>query len=70
MTENDHQRVIDELQAVIDETSHTIERFEATGMDEAMPADFQQLHALYAQAVSDQRAHTRHMLNTTPTRKE
>ncbi|MDR5899460.1 hypothetical protein QC823_10715 [Halomonas vilamensis] len=32
MTNNEQQRVIDELQTVIDETQHTIERFVATGM--------------------------------------
>lgn len=34
MRPDDHQRVIDELQAVIEDTQCTIDRFEATGMQE------------------------------------
>ena len=36
MTSDEQQRVIDELQGVIDGTQKTIDRFEATGMDEQM----------------------------------
>ncbi|WFE70727.1 hypothetical protein P8S55_13170 [Halomonas sp. M1] len=36
MTPDDHQRVIDELQTLIDETQQTLTRFEATGMDEEL----------------------------------
>ena len=43
MTADEHQQVIDELQVVIDDTQHTIERFEATGMDEQMPEDYEKL---------------------------
>ncbi|WP_269799724.1 hypothetical protein [Halomonas sp. 141] len=39
MNETDHQRLIEELQAVIDDTQHTLDRFEATGTDTQMPED-------------------------------
>lgn len=63
MTEAEHQRVIDELDEVIRETRALMERFEASGMDEAMADDYAQLHDLHARAVSDQKAHTLAMLN-------
>lgn len=52
---NDHQAVIDELQALIRETQHTIDRFEATGMDERMPKDYETLLAILDDAVTQQR---------------
>jgi uncharacterized coiled-coil protein SlyX len=63
MNEAEHQRIIDELQSVIDETRATMARFEAAGMDEQMPEDYQKLHDIYAQAVDDQRHHTLAMLD-------
>lgn len=63
MTVEEHRRVIDELQNVIDETRHTLERFEATGMDERLPEDFHRLHDIYSRAVNDQRAYTLQMLD-------
>lgn len=62
MTVVDHQRVIDELQAVIDDTQHTLERFEAAGMDRDMPGDYDKLLAILDRAVKDQRRHTLAML--------
>lgn len=62
MTMDDHQRVIDELQAVIDDTQHTLERFEATGMEAEMPEDYDKLLAILDDAVTQQRAHTLAML--------
>ena len=63
MNETDHQRVIKELQTVIDETQHTLDRFEATGMDEQMPEDYETLLAILDEAVKQQRAHAQVMLN-------
>lgn len=62
MTPDDHQRVINELQTVIDDTQRTLSRFEAAGMDEQMPADYQTLLAILDDAVTRQREHTRAML--------
>lgn len=58
----EQQRVIHELQAVIDDTQRTLSRFEATGMDEEMPADYAKLHAILDDAVTRQREHTHAML--------
>ena len=63
MTKNEHQRVIDELQAVIDDTQHTLDRFEATGMETEMPEDYHKLLAILDDAVTQQRAHTLAMLD-------
>lgn len=62
MTEDEHQRVIDELDEVIRDTCTLMERFEAGGMVEAMAGDYQQLLGLHARAVGDQKAHTLAML--------
>ena len=62
MNETDHQRVINELQAVIDDTQHTLDRFEATGMDEQMPDDYEKLLIILNDAVKQQREHTLAML--------
>jgi len=43
MTPDDHQRVIDELQTLIDETQHMLTRFEALGMDEELAEDYEKL---------------------------
>ena len=63
MTPEEHQRVIDELQVVIDETQHTIERFENAGMEGDMPKDYDKLMAILDDAVKQQREHTRAMLD-------
>ncbi len=62
MNETDNQRVINELQAVIDDTQKTIDRFEATGMDEQMPEDYGALLGILDDAVKQQQAHTLAML--------
>lgn len=62
MTEAEHQQVIDELQGVIDDTQHTIDRFEATGMDEQMPEDYGKLLDILDDAVKQQREHVMVML--------
>ncbi len=64
MTEEEPQQVIDELQQVIGETRHTLERFEATGMDEAMTTDYDKLLAILDDAVTQQRAQSLAMLDT------
>lgn len=62
MTEAEHQRVIDKLQAVIDDTQHTLERFEASDMDQQIPKDYDKLLAILDDAIKQQRAHTLAML--------
>jgi flagellar biosynthesis chaperone FliJ len=62
MDEHHHQRVIDELQPLIDDTQATLQRFEKTGMDKTMPADYEQLLAILDGAVKQQREHTQAML--------
>lgn len=62
MTNDEHQTVIVELQALIDDTQATIERFEATGMDDEMREDYEKLLAILDDAVKQQRAHTLAML--------
>ena len=62
MNESECQQVFDELDIVIDDTRELMKRFEATGMDEAMPSDYQQLHDVYTKAVKDQWAYTQEML--------
>jgi len=63
MNKTDHQRVINELQTVIDETQHTLDRFEATGMDEQMLEDYEVLLVILDDAVAQQREHTMAMLD-------
>nr|WP_290698919.1 hypothetical protein [Halomonas sp. UBA3074] len=63
MTNEEQQRVIDELQALIDETQTTLKRFEDTGMDEDMPSDYEKLLMILDDAVKQQREHTRVMLS-------
>ena len=63
MTPDDHQRVIDELQAVIEDTQRTIDRFDATGMQEEMPEDYEKLMSIVDDAVTQQREHTLAMLD-------
>tara|TARA_R110000851_G_scaffold203777_10_gene355670 strand:+ start:2789 stop:2983 length:195 start_codon:yes stop_codon:yes gene_type:complete len=63
MTPDDHQRVIDELQVVIDETQATIYRFEASGMSENMPEDYAKLLSILDCAIKQQREHTQEMLS-------
>ena len=62
MNDTDHQRVIDELQALINDTQDTLDRFEATGMDKQMPEDYETLLAILNDAVKQQREHTLAML--------
>ena len=62
MTPDEHQQVIDELQGVIDDTQHTIERFEATGMDEQVLEDYDKLLGILDGAVKQPRVHVMAML--------
>lgn len=62
MTPDENQRVIDELQPIINETQATIDRFEATGMNENMPEDYDKLLSILDDAIKQQREHTREML--------
>ena len=63
MTEAEHKQVIDELQAVIDDTQRTLDRFETTGMKEEMAEDYEKLLAIVDDAVTQQREHTWAMLD-------
>lgn len=63
MTAGEHQQVIDELQVVINDTQETLVRFEATGMATEMPEDYDQLLTILDDAVTQQREHTRAMLD-------
>lgn len=62
MTDDDHQRVIDELQQVIDDTQATLTRFEEADMDEEMPEDYEKLLGILDDAVKQQRDHTQGLL--------
>lgn len=62
MRSGEHQQVIDELQGVIDDTQYTIDRFEATGMDEQMPEDYDKLLDILDDAVKQQREHVMALL--------
>ncbi|MGM0692318.1 MAG: hypothetical protein ACQEUN_02785 [Pseudomonadota bacterium] len=63
MAPNEHQNIIDQLQAVIEDTQHTLDRFEATGMESEMPEDYDKLLAILDDAVTQQRAHTLALLD-------
>jgi len=43
MSEAEYHQVIAELQNLIDDTQHTLDRFETAGMDEQMPEDYRGL---------------------------
>lgn len=62
MKPNEIQGVIDKIQDIIDDTQHTIDRFEATGMDEQMSDDYDKLLEILDDAVTQQREHTLAML--------
>ncbi|MDP3534589.1 MAG: hypothetical protein Q8S08_04255 [Halomonas sp.] len=62
MTPDDHQRVIDELQTLIEETQQTLTRFEATGMDEELAADYEKLLEILDNAIKQQREQTKALL--------
>ncbi|ATJ84652.1 hypothetical protein [Halomonas beimenensis] len=64
MTGKEHQQVIEKLDAVIQDTRALLERFEATGMDEAMPADYQQLNEILESALKQQHEQTLAMLKS------
>jgi hypothetical protein len=63
MTHEEHQRVIDELQVVIDDSQAMLKRFENTGMEDEMPEDYEKLLAILDDAVTRQREHTQAMLS-------
>lgn len=62
MAPDEHQQVIDELQGVIDDTHHTLERFESTCIASEMPEDYDKLLTILDDAVTQQREHTLVML--------
>ncbi|WP_304525221.1 hypothetical protein [Halomonas sp. I5-271120] len=62
MQENDYQRVIRELDQLIQDTKQLIERFDSTGMNGEMQEDYNKLLAIYDQAIKDQACYTRAML--------
>ncbi|WFE70725.1 hypothetical protein P8S55_13160 [Halomonas sp. M1] len=62
MNAQEHQKIIEELQALIDDTQATLTRFEETGMDKEMPEDYNKLLEILDGAVKQQREHTLAML--------
>ena len=62
MQEGDYQRVIHELEKLIQDTKQLIERFDSTGMDEDMQDDYSKLLTIYDKAIKDQAYYTRAML--------
>lgn len=62
MTPEEHDHVINELQALIDDTNDTLKRFEDTGMDDGMPEEHEKLLTILDDAVKQQREHTQVML--------
>lgn len=64
MTPDNHQRVIDELQALISETQATLTRFEKTGMDQTLSDDYEKLLVILNDAIKQQRMHTTRMLDS------
>ncbi|MGQ4880133.1 hypothetical protein ACOJCM_16315 [Billgrantia sp. LNSP4103-1] len=63
MTPDEHQQVFNELQAVLDDTRATMERFEATGMDEQMSDDYARLEEIATQVIKEQRQYVMQMLD-------
>jgi hypothetical protein len=62
MAPGEHQTVIDELQVVIDDTQHTLGRFEAAGMETELSEDYDKLLEILDGAIKAQREHTLAML--------
>ncbi|MGP5311014.1 hypothetical protein [Vreelandella alkaliphila] len=62
MNVDEHQRVIDELQTVVADTQATLTRFEDSGMDKEMFADYEKLLTILDDTVKQQREHTRVVL--------
>jgi len=63
MTNEEHQKVIDELQVVSDDIQATLKRFEDTGKNEKMPADYDKLLVILDETIKQQREHTKAMLS-------
>lgn len=66
MQAHDYQRVIDELQTLIDEARELITRAEAYYGDAAVPRDYDPTYEIYRWAVAMQRHCTLEMLKTEP----
>lgn len=62
MQASDYQRVIDELEKLVQDTKQLVERFDSTGMDEEMQEDYDKLLTIYDQAIKDQAHYTQAML--------
>lgn len=62
MSPDEHEHVAQELEALIRDTQETINRFDATGMDEKMPEDYDKLLAILDNAIKQQREQIRLML--------
>lgn len=62
MTNDEKQHVIDELQALINDTQATLSRFEQEGMEDEMPEDYQALLDILDDAIKQQCEHTQGML--------
>ena len=57
----DHQRIIAELDALLAQLMHLMQRFETTGYNMAMKADYISLHELQARIIEQRQGHLRAM---------
>ena len=58
MKQNDHRRVIAELDALAKQVTGTIQRFEATGFTAVMKEDYVELHKLECRILEMRLVHT------------
>ncbi|MEA3640931.1 MAG: hypothetical protein VBE63_13430 [Lamprobacter sp.] len=54
MSESDYRHILNELESLLQETAETIEGFLDTGMDQALPDDYQKLLDIQAVALREQ----------------
>ncbi|HCP79187.1 MAG: hypothetical protein CML16_15385 [Pusillimonas sp.] len=64
MQDHEYRRLIAQLQEVINDTVKTIDDFEAKGMNNDLPAEYEQLHAILQKATTDQRRYQHALLES------
>ena len=57
MDTTDHQHLIDELDTLLDQIAMLLQRFEATGCNAPLKADYIALHELQARALKQRQEH-------------
>ncbi|WP_447555225.1 hypothetical protein [Vreelandella sp. EE22] len=62
MHPNDHEQVVQALEALILDARASIERADDHGLDQTMPGDYEKLLAILDSAIKQQRSHTMAML--------